>query len=178
MNRREFKKRRVKLYQTPEIVQHFLALQFKDFGIDFTAVNSRPVLGQIRERDYDELAWIWRVSEDTFLLCYPGQKEKFSFIRGNAGFNLAISGKIYCERREDDLSMFWAHGKVQRAKDLSFYIEVTHYGLDFKTSPLWTTVRPGETEGKAVVMPISLSRLPLKKRNRHRLDEKKIEAMM
>ena len=40
MNRREFKKRRVKLYQTPEIVQHFLALQFKDFGIDFTAVNS------------------------------------------------------------------------------------------------------------------------------------------
>ena len=178
MNRREFKKRRVKLYQTPEIVQHFLALQFKDFGIDFTAVNSRPVLGQIRELGHDELAWIWRVSEDTFLLCYPCQKEKFSFIRGNAGFNLAISGKIYCERREDDLSMFWAHGTVQRAKDLSFYIEVTHYGLDFKTSPLWTTVRPGETEGKKVVMPILPARLPLKKRNRHRFDEKQIEAMM
>ena len=178
MSRKEFKKRRVKLYQTPEIIKNFLAQQFKDFGIDFTEVNSRPVLGQIRELGHDELAWIWRVSEDTFLLCYPGQKEKFSFIRGNAGFNLAISGKIYCERREDDLSMFWAHGKVQRAKDLSFYIEVTHYGLDFKKSPLWTTVRPGETEGKKVVMPILPARLPLKKRNRHRFDEKKIEAMM
>ena len=104
MNRREFKKRRVKLYQTPEIVQHFLALQFKDFGIDFTAVNSRPVLGQIRERDYDELAWIWRVSEDTFLLCYPGQKEKFSFIRGNmlvsiwllAAKSIASAAKMIC----------------------------------------------------------------------------------
>lgn len=178
MNRKEFKKRRVKLYQTPEIVQQLLAQQFKDFGIDFTAVNSRPVLGQIRERNYDELAWIWRVSEDTFLLCYPGYKEQFSFIRGNVGFNLAVSGKMYCERREDDKSKFWAYGKVQRAKDLSFYIEVTEYGLDFKKSPLWTTVRPGDTEGKTVVMPISLSRLPLKKRNRHRLDEKKIEAMM
>ena len=177
MSRKEFKKRRVKLYQTPEIVRNFLALQFKDFGIDFTMVNSRPVLGQIRELDYEHLAWIWRVSEDTFLLCYPGYKERFSFIRGDAGFNLAVNGQLYCEHCEDNRSQWLAYGRVQRAKDLSFYIEVTMYDLELKKSPLWTTVRPGDEERAKLVIGMA-SRLPLKKRNRHRFDEKKNEAMM
>ena len=177
MSRKEFKKRRVKLYQTPEIVRNFLALQFKDFGIDFTMVNSRPVLGQIRELDYEHLAWIWRVSEDTFLLCYPGYKERFSFIRGDAGFNLAVNGQLYSERYEDNMSQWLAHGRVQRAKDLSFYIEVTMYDLELKKSPVWPPVRPGYEEKAKLVISMA-SRLPLKKRNRHRFDEKKIEAMM
>lgn len=175
MSRKEFKKRRVKLYQTPEIVRNFLALQFKDFGIDFTAVNSRPLLGWFSEQSSVDLAWVWHVGNDTYLLFYPhSQKERVAYVRGKVNLELASANSEY---RFFDVCTISALGHIRKLPDLSYFIEIDSYEQRYRKSPLWTTVRPGDEEKAKLVIGMA-SRLPLKKRNRHRFDEKKIEAMM